>query len=608
VAWKPRSGKLRTLAAVLPLAAILGCTFPSFAETAIRTEAKAETVQGPDSKTELTAPGIKFRLWGRGPEVEKLRDLLVRQGVLDPGKVHGERYDRDVMAAVRAFQKRVGLRTTGIPRMTTLKALVSQAPPTPPKAAESASAPATPPVTPKAEAPTVRQATPQAAPAPAEKATQPTAPNVAPTVAGRTAPPTTQVPATPAPAGAPSPAPPSTPVSGAPRIPIPATRPDLTSVQTGVLIAPPKPAALTDMPMFTPQTADRLGEAAKLYRMIVAGGGWAALPARTQFEIGKPNDLAEPLRRRLAAEGYLSKDAAQGAVFDRALSDALHSFQRRHGLPETDAIRKRVFDALNVPAETRLTQIESSRARVMKPPFANFEMKKGPYVVLNIPALTVELVDNGKVVASHIAIAGKPTTPSPQLVTRITGVSPNPSWTVPYSIAQREFAPKVRKKPHYLEWQEMRVERNGVPVNATTVDWSVRNYELRQKPGPRNSLGQLRIDMRNPHSVYFHDTPARKLFDHLNRYRSHGCARVRDVFGLAAAILRYTDPALSRDAVMAKIQAHDGGWEPGRKIELRAPIPVAWVYLTAWVADDGKVEFRNDVYKRDAAVVAPRKD
>jgi murein L,D-transpeptidase YcbB/YkuD len=597
MAWKSGTGgigKLRAVAAVLLLAAISGRASPGLAETAIRTDTKAETVKGSETQTKLLAAKVKFRLWGRGPEVEKLRDLLVRQGVLDPSKVHGERYDREVMAAVRAFQKRAGLHSTGIPRMATLKALISQVPPGAPKAG----------------APAAEQAIPPAAPkvvlAPAEKAIPPTASKVAPTAAEKAVAPAAPVPAATASAGAAGPTPSSPPAGGAPRIPTTASRPDPASVQAGVLIAPPKPAALTDMPMFTPQTAERLAEAAKFYRTIVAAGGWAGLPAGTQFEIGKPNDLTEPLRRRLAGEGYLGKDAAQGGVFDRALSDALHSFQRRHGLPETDTIRKRTLDALNVPAEIRLIQIESSHARVTQPPFANFEMKKGPYVVLNIPALTVELVDNGKVVASHIAIVGKPTTPSPQLVARITGISPNPSWTVPYSIAQREFAPQVRKNPHYLEWQEMRVERNGVPVDATAINWSVRNYELRQKPGPRNSLGLLRIDMRNPHSVYFHDTPARKLFDHLNRYRSHGCARVRDVFGLAAAILHYTDPTWSRDAVMAKIQAHDGGWEPGRKIELQTPIPVAWVYLTAWVADDGKVEFRNDVYKRDAAVVAGR--
>jgi murein L,D-transpeptidase YcbB/YkuD len=286
-------------------------------------------------------------------------------------------------------------------------------------------------------------------------------------------------------------------------------------------------------------------------------------------------------------------------VFDRATSDALHLFQRRHGLPEVDSINKGTLVALNVSAERRLNQIESSYARLTKPPFTAFEMKKGPYVVLNVPASTVELIDNGKVLASHIAIVGKPSTPSPQLVARITSISPNPSWTVPYSIARREIAPHVRRDAHYLDWQQMRVERSGVPVDPTAVNWAQSNYELRQKPGQRDSLGLLRIDMYNPRSVYFHDTPARNLFDRANRYRSHGCARVRDVFGLAAAILSFTDQSWTRDALIARIEAHDRGWEPGRKIELKKPIPVAWVYLTAWVGEDGKVEFRNDIYKRD---------
>ena len=495
------------------------------------------------------------------------------------------------MGAVRAFQKRSGLRATGIPRKDTLNALAAAV-----KVLVKAPPPAGPaPVAPPAAAPaSVANHPPTVAPPPTA---------VPPSGAAASAPVASTPAANPVPVAAPPPAS-SNAVSNSPAS---AAKADTVSKQTPFVIGPVQPVpSASATPMLGPQTVERLAQAAKFYQAIVAAGGWSELPSGAQFEIGKANDLVVPLRRRLMAEGYLNKDSGQSSVFDRTLSDALRLFQRRHGLPEADAIKKTTLAMLNVSAASRLNQIESSHARLLKPPFSALDMKKGPYVVLNIPALSVELVDNSKVVASHIAIVGKPTTPSPELVTRITSVSPNPTWTVPFSIAQREIAPRVRRDAQYLDWQRMRVERDGAPVNPTTISWAKKNYELRQKPGQRNSLGLLRIDMHNKHSVYFHDTPARNLFDRANRYRSHGCARVRDVFGLAAAILSYTDQTWTRDALIKRIEAHDRGWQSGPKIQLKAPIPVAWIYLTAWVAEDGKVEFRNDGYKRDMPMVASR--
>jgi murein L,D-transpeptidase YcbB/YkuD len=542
--------------------------------------------------------GQEFRLWGRGPEVEKLCNSLILLHALPPAKAPCQRYDLEVMAAVRAFQKRSGLPATGIPRKDTLNALAAAL-----KALAKA-APSTgpaPPVTPEPVAPP--------AGAPASVANPPPAVTLPPTgtPTSAAAAPTPVAPKAPAVNPVAAAGPPPVSANTVSTDPASAAKADTVPKQTPFVIGPAQPApSASATPMLGPQTVERLAQAAKFYQAIVAAGGWSELPSGAKFEIGKANDLVVPLRRRLMAEGYLNKDSGQSSVFDRTLADALRLFQRRHGLPEADAIKKTTLAMLNVSAASRLNQIESSHARLLKPSFSALDMKKGPYVVLNIPALSVELVDNGKVVASHIAIVGKPTTPSPELVTRITSVSPNPTWTVPFSIAQREIAPRVRRDARYLDWQRMRVERDGAPVNPRTISWAKKNYELRQKPGQRNSLGLLRIDMHNKHSVYFHDTPARKLFDRANRYRSHGCARVRDVFGLAAAILGYTDRTWTRDALIKRIEAHDRGWQSGSKIQLKAPIPVAWIYLTAWVAEDGKVEFRNDGYKRDLPVVASR--
>jgi murein L,D-transpeptidase YcbB/YkuD len=569
-------------------------------------------VARPDVAVEGLAANTKFRLWGRGPEVEKLRAALVWWGALDPSKSRGERYDLEVMKAVRDFQKRAGVRVTGIPRAETLIALAKTAdtrqaaPATPPAPIAS---PAAPESSTKAASPQTSDQKAPIAPTPAGRpeAAPPRAPTAALAPASPKAsevPTPSRSPVKPADAPVPQqPVPAASTNASAPNAPAPKApekTPQSPAPSASIVLQAPAPSiASSGLPMLHSRSAAMLAEAAKTYQSTVASGGWTVLTSRAQFELGKPHDLVEPLRRRLAAEAYLGKDAVQGNVFDRTLSDALRYFQRRHGLTQRDEIDRPTLAALNVSAELRLRQIEESRARAMMPLFAKLDLTNNPYVVLNIPAMMTELVDKGKVDSTYVTIVGKPKTPSPQLVARITSVSPTPAWTVPYSIAINEISSRARRNPLYLERQDMRVERNGVPVNPITLKWSVRNYELRQKPGPRNSLGLLRIDMRNPHSVYLHDTPNRSLFDRRNRYRSHGCARVRDVFSLAAALLRYSEPGWTRDALMKRIKDHDGGWEAGQKIPLKASVLVVWIYLTAWVAEDGKVEFRNDRYGRD---------
>lgn len=335
------------------------------------------------------------------------------------------------------------------------------------------------------------------------------------------------------------------------------------------------------------------------YREIVAAGGWSSLAATVEFEPGKAQEMVPALRARLLSERYLGKDQAAGDIYDSVLASALRRFQRNHGLEERDAIDRRTLAALNTSATARLAQIESSLDRLIRGGFVNSILAKEPYIVLNIPARVVEFVENSQVAASRLAIVGRPSTRSPELSGVIRGVTLNPTWTVPYSIVRKEIAPALRRNPGYLERHRMRVERDGAAVDSTTVNLKSRANLVRQRPGPGNSLGLLRIDMPNRHSVYFHDTPRRKLFDSSNRYYSHGCARVQDVVGFAEVLLRQTDPALTKETLISEINSHDGGWQPGRTIKLKRPIRVFWVYETAWVTEDGSVAFRKDTYKRD---------
>jgi murein L,D-transpeptidase YcbB/YkuD len=218
------------------------------------------------------------------------------------------------------------------------------------------------------------------------------------------------------------------------------------------------------------------------------------------------------------------------------------------------------------------------------------------YVVVNIPAAFVEAVAHGTVERRYRVIVGKIDRPSPTLTAYITAVDLNPTWTVPLSITKTEIANRVSRDPNYLSRMHMRLlGAHDEEISPSSVDWSRSpNFTVRQDAGTWNALGNLKIDMPNPYSVYMHDTDARKLFADDYRFDSHGCTRVDNVRDLAAWILQDNPPGWDRAAI-------DAGIATGQTkiINLPHKIPVAWVYLTGWVTRDGTVEFRDDVYKHD---------
>jgi murein L,D-transpeptidase YcbB/YkuD len=337
----------------------------------------------------------------------------------------------------------------------------------------------------------------------------------------------------------------------------------------------------------------------------VAAGGWKPLPRSVQgTRVGDagPNVLA--LAERLTIGGDHGQPA--GEVFDPVLEAALKRFQRRHGLTQTGAVGPLTLRALNVPAAIRLRQLRATMARMANNGFP-FPDK---YVVVNIPAAIVEAVVGGQVARRHIAVVGRPDRPSPVLDSVIPLVTLNPTWTVPPGILRKDIMPKVRRNLGFLAQNNMRVfDAAGNELDPASIDWSGNsgiNFWVRQDPGPTNALGAVRIDMPNTRAVYLHDTPKKELFGNDLRFNSSGCARVQDVADLAAWLL--DESGISRRDIQRGIDAE-------RTINLRLvrPVPVAWVYLTAWGDDQGDVQFRDDVYGLDdstsdvqATTLAPR--
>jgi L,D-transpeptidase YcbB len=203
------------------------------------------------------------------------------------------------------------------------------------------------------------------------------------------------------------------------------------------------------------------------------------------------------------------------------------------------------------------------------------------YVLVNVPAFELTLVEDGKVIARRKIIVGKASTPTPQFSATIEAVQFNPSWYVPKSIIAESVGRLVTTQPEVARQRGYVVSKSGI----------------RQRPGPENALGQMKLVMPNPYTIYIHDTPAKKLFDEEFRAYSHGCIRTEDALGFAADLL--AGPNWDRAAIDPLVKTGTTA-----TVRLDRPIPVYVTYFTAATDQSGAVASHPDLYGRDGAVVA----
>src|SRR5574337_2187204 len=381
--------------------------------------------------------------------------------------------------------------------------------------------------------------------------------------------------------------------------------------------APPRPLETAlpadPRPTVQPNTFFATAKAAERYGAIAEMGGWPTDIA--PLKLGSKGPAVAELRKRLAIEGDLARARAYSPAWDPDLTAAVKRFQGRVGLRPTGIVAGATLKAMNVPARVRFNQLQASANRLsaLNFPFGD------RYVVVNLPSLSVEAVDNGVVARRYVAIVGDPAHPSPEIAAQIQVVNLNPKWTVPVSIIKKEIIPRMQRDPGYLTRERIRILDNaGREVDPRSINWSTQraaNYTLRQDSGAGNSLGSIRIGMPNKLAVYMHDTPSKRLFGADYRFLSHGCVRVQGVYDLAAWVLQgvpvsgapspaSTDPLLANAAatIGAPPPTAGGAWNgqliqqriatgAREDIKLPKPVPVIWVYMTGWASADGTVHF-----------------
>ncbi|MCU0830180.1 MAG: L,D-transpeptidase family protein [Rhizobiaceae bacterium] len=352
----------------------------------------------------------------------------------------------------------------------------------------------------------------------------------------------------------------------------------------------------SSLPILSDQTVFHVENAISQYSQIVASGGWPVVPATKKMKLGLRDPAVEPLRRRLMISGDLPAKAGMSDTYDSFVDAGVKRFQARHGLPTDGVIGNQSLQALNVGADVRLAQLQTNLVRLRS--MAGF--KGDRYVMVNIPAAELEVVEGESVVQRHTTVVGKIDRQTPILNSKIHEVILNPTWTAPKSIIQKDIIPQMRKDPEYLTRNSIRIfdERTGQEIPPSAINWQTDeavNYMLRQDPGKNNAMSSTKINFHNPHAVYMHDTPQQALFLNSVRFDSSGCVRVHNVRDLNVWLLRNT-PGWDRNAMEATIATR-----VYTSIPLVDPVPVYFTYVTGWGTPNGAVHFRDDIYKRDGA-------
>jgi murein L,D-transpeptidase YcbB/YkuD len=347
------------------------------------------------------------------------------------------------------------------------------------------------------------------------------------------------------------------------------------------------------LPTLSPATIAPTEQAIGKYEGIVASGGWPQVPPVDRLRLGNRHPGVVPLRKRLAVAGDLGASGGEQDVFDSYVDAAVRRFQARHGINVDGVVRKQTFEALNIPAPARLAQLKTNITRLR----TLTKGLSGRFVVCNLPAAQIEAIEDNVAVTRHTAVVGKPDRPSPEINSRIIEINFNPYWTVPVSIVRRDLIPKMQAEPDYLGANHIRIfNMGGEELQPSQINWysdEAVNFRFKQDPGAFNSLGSIRINFPNKDGVYMHDTPLKNLFGEDMRFHSSGCVRVQNVRELVDWLLRDT-AGWSRPEIDEVIKSGER-----KDARLKRPVPLHWVYITAWATPDGVVQFREDIYNRD---------
>jgi len=357
------------------------------------------------------------------------------------------------------------------------------------------------------------------------------------------------------------------------------------------------------------QTETALGHYLALAKQQQQGGIHPLPMVEKAITAGQHYEAAGKLLKRLqleddapAEDAAAAPDAPTLHVYTRELSDAVRHYQHRHGIEENGKLGPQTIKSLNVPLSHRVTQLQDTleRWRWLPDQYLNAPL------IVNLPEFVLRgyrpdhkldfkmKVVVGKVLGEH---------QTPVFTHMMRYLVFRPYWNVPVDIAKKELVPHMAADPGYLESHNFEVTngKGKVLANYTAKQVARGSVLVREKPGPKNSLGLVKFMFPNQYDIYLHSTPAPYLFDRSRRDFSHGCIRVQKPADLAVWVL---DGQLDKDKQPWDLEkVHDAMNDDehnNRTVLLKTPIPIVIFYVTGEVEDDGEVHFFDDIYGYDA--------
>jgi murein L,D-transpeptidase YcbB/YkuD len=356
--------------------------------------------------------------------------------------------------------------------------------------------------------------------------------------------------------------------------------PDPASVLAGMADAGDVASALNG---YEPHAREYLALKQKLAEIRAGNrdGIKAPIPSGPTLKVGDQDDRVPALREKLGILGD------GGTTYDKAVADAVKSFQKEHDLKQTGELTPQTLDALNGNRPTHVVDVilaNMERWRWIPHDLGKY------YVMINLPDYSASVFNDGKRIWKTRIVIGKVDMVTPIISTQMKFITVNPTWHVPPSIINREYLPAMAQDPTVMQRMGLVVEHDN---------WG-KVTGIYQPPGPANAEGRLRFNFPNKFLVYQHDTPDKYMFAYQRRAFSHGCMRTQN-------------PAKYAEVLLSLVRPNDGYTEERitkmfgpNEINIDFPtfIPIHVTYQTAFVDDEGKLEFRDDIYGRDRQLLA----
>ncbi len=326
---------------------------------------------------------------------------------------------------------------------------------------------------------------------------------------------------------------------------------------------------------------------------------WKPVKIDKTIKVGESNNSIPIIRQRLQFWGYVDRYLPEEPKeYDSLLFAGVQEFQRKNGMEPDGALGKNSIAGINDSPSDLMDRAAVNMERLRWLPDS---VKDGELILVNIANYRLDYINKLDTVFSSKVIVGQRYHASPIFSAQMSYIVFSPYWNIPNSIARKEIIPAVRKNPDYLRQKNMEVVTySGKPVDPNSINWSNKSfpYLIRQKPGGSNSLGLVKFMFPNKHSVYIHDTPSRSLFEREDRALSHGCIRLENPADFAKILLGDM-PGWTEEKIKAAMNQ-----KSEQIVNLNRKIPVILIYLTFWADSKGQANFRQDIYNRDAEILA----